>query len=259
MAERRLADAPGDEPTVVPDASELHPALAAELACSGWWRERAVELRRCAAAERVLTASRPPTATPGAVAPGAVGALEQRGEADRLVQMVAPLGSLDADRCARRLEWWTTRQGALVELRGDVASEAAVTARIAARGADWTVVVVDVLRLSSRSAASEALLSARVDGVSARELAARSARPLERSAQRTEELPRPLAALLASAVPDEALGPLEVDGDLLVVWLVDRQPPMPEDPALRRAATGELVDEALERASAGYASELGPL
>ena len=99
----------------------------------------------------------------------------------------------------------------------------------------------------------------REDGIAPGEIARRAGRPLEHHDLRRERVPAAMAALLSGAVEEEALGPLESDLGVHVLWLHERRLPSLEDPAIRQEAASELLAEALERAAAGRAHAVGPL
>jgi hypothetical protein len=134
-----------------------------------------------------------------------------------------------------------------------------VAGRIADHAADWIQFVFDSLCLPTRAAADEAVACAREDGISPEEIARRSRRPLDRLRLRRSQLQAGTAALLSGALPGEALGPLEVDGGVLVLWLHERRLPSPDDPEAQQRAASELLFEALDRAAGGRARAVGPL
>lgn len=251
----------GDVPQTTIPRSVLEPALVVDLACAGWWRRVADDAERYWSAGLLATA--------GSGSSGEARNLpcdarpcdsETDTRAGELAACLPLLGTLEAGWCAERLTVLRSRQQALAQVERAYGSESAVAARIADRAVDWMRLVFESLRLPTRTAANEALLCSREDGMAPMEIARRAAVALEHHDVRRDEVSTTIAALLSGAVPGQALGPLEVgDGGLLVLWLHERQAPSAEDPVVRRHAASELLTEALERTAAGRARELGPL
>lgn len=251
LAARALPAVPGD---ATAGAGELEAVLVVDLACSGWWKRVAGEATRSWAAER-LSGELPATGRTAGPDAEAV----SREDAGELVAGLGFLGRLEGDWCADRLAVVRMRRQALEAAESRYGSAEMVAERIADHAVDWLQFVFDEIRLPTRSAAQEALLCAREDGLDPEEIARRSRRPLERRQLRRDDLPHGIAAVLSGAVPGEPLGPIETEEGASVMWLHQRQPPSPSDPAIRRQAATELLEEALDRASNGLASTVGVL
>jgi len=260
---RSVAAKSPDEPLQTTSSDQaFQESLAIDLACCGFWRQVADAIvdywsagRLATGAARELGSAQTPedssAETRDASAP-------EYAVAEQLTRRLAPFGRLDVDWCATRLRVLRWRQRALEEARQRFSSDAAVTGRIADHGADWTQFVFDSLCLPTTSAANEAAICARDDGIAPNEIARRAGRPLEHVQLRRTELPVGMAALLSGAQPGEALGPLESGEGVVVFWLRERRPPV-DDPATRQEAASELLAEALDRAAAEGARTVGPL
>ena len=151
------------------------------------------------------------------------------------------------------------REHALEETARRCATPDAVEARILEHASEWTELRFDELLLPSREAANEALLCAREDSVGAPDLAARAQLPLLQLSSRNDALPVEAASLLEAAVPDQPFGPVALDGRWAVLWLRERHRPSLEDETTRAAASAELLEEALLRATKGLVREVGLL
>jgi hypothetical protein len=242
------------EATMSADAVEA--ALVVDLACGGWWQRAADEAERHWAADCLMAAEAGAEFSEGSDAP-------DRGDAEatakRLAALLPSLGTLDVEWCAARLEAQHLRHRALEAAERKYNSHNVVAGRIADRSADWVRLVFDELCLPTRAAANEAVLCSREDHMAPSEIARRAGRSLERRDLRRDQVPTGTAALLAGAVPDQPLGPLEKGDEMLVFWLHDRRMPSIDDPVVRDAAAAELLAEALDRAAAGRARPVGPL
>jgi hypothetical protein len=158
-----------------------------------------------------------------------------------------------------QLQLLQVRQRALEDVEQRFGSEAAVAARIAEHALDWMRVRFDDLCLASRSAANEAVMCSRDEGVEPSEIATRAGGELLQVDLRRDELAPTMAALLGGAIIGEALGPIESAEGFHVLWLESRRPPSPDDPESRAQARSELLGEVLDRALAGRVIRVGPL
>lgn len=236
------------------EATDLNAALAVDLACDGFWREMAGLMVRLWSAGRLLAecdgADGPSSTEAGGSGIAPVGAS---------VSELTFLGELDDRWGTERLGLLASRRRALELMEGRYADEALVAVRLRDRAADWTSFVFDEIRLPTRTAGQEAMLCAREDGLTPEEIARRSESALATYDRRREALHPEVAAALLGGLRGEAIGPV-ADGDgSLVLWLRERRPPSPDDPELRSDAAAELLEEALERVSAGHVRETGPL
>jgi hypothetical protein len=233
---------------------ELEAALTVDLACNGWWRKVADEAERYWAAGLLAGDG---FAEPDPAPSGEVATLQMT--AAQLAAALPSLGILDTRWCADRLCVLRSRQQALSEAEQRYSSDDAVAARVADHVGDWVRFVFDEIWLPTRAAASEAMLCSREDGLAPGEIASRANRRLEHHDLRRDRVPAAAAALLAGAMPGEALGPLESGDAVQVLWLCERRLPSLDDPAIRQDAVNELLAEALDRVAAGRAHVVPPL
>lgn len=241
------ARSPADPPDVSFDEGAFAPALVADLACSGWWRTVADEVERCWAASCL-----------SGVTQSDIGA-DLLTRAEELAARVRAIGTLDVAWCTTRLQVLRSRQSAPADAEQRFSSDGAVSGRLADHATDWMRLVYDELCLPTRAAANETVMCFREDGLSAGEIARRSGRELEHYDLRRDQVPPATAVLLGAGMPGELLGPLQASDGFHVLWLEARRPPSLDDPDARRAASAELLAEALARAAAGRARSVGPL
>lgn len=244
---------PEEAPNETVSEGDFEEALIVDLACSGWWARSAREATRLWSAERA--AARRGVAVPKSGPEG--DALASR--ATGIAESIPRLGLLDSRWCAERLAVFEQRRLAMSAMEAYCSDDERVSRRIADHDIDWISFVYDEVRLTNLAAAKEAVMCARDDGLKPEEIAARAGVPLERRNVRQDKVPSGVAAVLAGAVADEVVGPFEGDNAILVIWLEKRIPPSPSDPQTRKAAIVELLDDELERASAGKDREVGPL
>jgi hypothetical protein len=241
--------------------------LFSELACSGGWRIFSGTAVRHFAAEQLSLQDGP--ARPRSEArpePGdGTGGDSTGGEGNpvlplaEVLKVLQPFGAFDPAWCAERLEVLHSRARALDEIERQVRASDAVAARLEGVRSEWALFVYDELQLRSRGAAMEALSCSSADGLAAEEIAERAGSALTARRGRRQELPAGHAALLDGAARDEAVGPVENAGGFSVLWLCQRARPDGTDPEAVERAVGELVAEALDRASLGAVREIGEL
>ncbi|MHB1509805.1 MAG: hypothetical protein ACYCST_07280 [Acidimicrobiales bacterium] len=246
------ARSPVDVPELAISPDRVAEALRVDLACSGWWRRAADLLERYWAAVTVTGAPSPALSMKGRNP-------DLLAKAEEIVDRVRVIFALEPQWCLSQLQLLAARQLALAEVEQSVGSEAAVTARIVEHALDWMRVGFDELCLPTRSAAREAVMCSRDEGVEPREIAARAGGELLRKDLRRDQLAPAKAALLGGAIVGEALGPLESAEGFCVLWLESRRPPSIDDPESRAQATSELLGEVLDRVLAGRVTRVGPL
>ncbi|MEX2194021.1 MAG: hypothetical protein WD844_01930 [Thermoleophilaceae bacterium] len=161
----------------------------------------------------------------------------------------APLSALgvDPERARAMLDVLPARRVALDRLAERVATPQAVDERLRARQTDWLAVDFRVLALTEETAAREALLCVRDDGLALEEVAQLARAELTRERTVLADAPPALQAHLLSAGPGELVGPLERDGHLAVLIVDAKLSPSPGDPEVSRRARTELLDRALDR------------
>ncbi|MGD0441151.1 MAG: hypothetical protein ABSB52_11065 [Acidimicrobiales bacterium] len=221
-------------------------AFVVDLICGGWWRRFADLEIRLWAASKLL-------------GDGLDDAGDMSSETGLIIAMLDPYITLERSWYVEGLRKLRGRERALEESARRFANDEAVAARILEHASEWTDLRFAELLLPTREAANEALLCAREDGLSAADLAARSALPLLEVHARHDALPVAAASLLDGALADEPFGPVLLEGKWAVLWLRERHRPSLDDEATRAAASAELLDEALERAKQGLVREVSPL
>ena len=135
--------------------------------------------------------------------------------------------------------------------RAAAITEEGVQREIANRRLDWTRLELGALELADEGAAREAALCVRVDGRAIADVAADCGAPLERTSAYIGDTEGWLQPALLSAQPGELVGPVEHDGDFLLLSVEGRALPAASDPELRRRAEKALVDRAVKRALEG--------
>jgi len=222
-------------------------AFMVDLTCGGWWQRLADLAARLWAATKLA----------GNNLAGAD--IDLSGEKSRIAGLIEPLTAVDELWCAEGLRRVRAGERALEEAARRCAPPDAVAGRILEHANEWTEVRFDELLLPTREAANEAALCALEDGLEAKDLAARAAMPLLEHRTRHDLLPVEMASLLDSALTDTPFGPVSHDEQWAVLWLRERRRPSLEDEAVRRAASAELLEEALDRVSQGLVRRLSTL
>jgi hypothetical protein len=163
--------------------------------------------------------------------------------------------SVDAGRVTAIAGW----RAAYDDLRPRLATDAAVTQVVRQRELEWTSFDIEELVLGTETAAREALLCSREDGMEAEEILRRAGGRLEaRRARAGSLLPTVVAGLLAAPVGDGVTGPFRHTDGWSVIWLRDRRRPEVTDDDVRAEAADDLVREALDRELVGHLRWLGP-
>jgi len=163
--------------------------------------------------------------------------------------------SVDAGRVTAIAGW----RAAYDDLRPRLATDAAVTQVVRQRELEWTSFDIEELVLGTETAAREALLCSREDGMEAEEILRRAGGRLEaRRARAGSLLPTVVAGLLAAPVGDGVTGPFRHTDGWSVIWLRDRRRPEVTDDDVRAEAAADLVREALDRELVGHLRWLGP-
>lgn len=235
---------------------EIENALVVDLACAGWWGLVADEATRIWSAQRAQSGRGEPLEKR---ANGESREQSLESDAKRIAECLPILGVLEVDWCVGRLRVIESRRRALADLADACGEHAAIARRVEEHAVDWVEFVYDDLRLPNRSAANEAAMCGRDDGMSPEEVAARSGRELEHCMLRRDQIPTGIAAMLTGAVPGDVLGPFDEDDGVHVVWLHERRAPSADDPRTREVAIEEMLSERLDRAAAGKALVVGPL
>jgi hypothetical protein len=96
-------------------------------------------------------------------------------------------------------------------------------------------------------AAREAALCVRQDGMSLDEAAGLARVAVIDRTQRLDEVDKQMNGVLLATAPGELAGPYRIDDGFLLVEVLERSQPDPDDPQVRELARAELVADALER------------
>lgn len=217
-------------------AGDVASALRAEAICSGVLADCADELVRWHAGYE------------GAAAAAVAGAATL--DVDLLVTPASGLRELGRAELQRRVARLAALRAGYERFREVAISDAAVTARLAERRVDWTVVSGSELAFAREGAARETRLRVVHDGTPFAQVAADLA---EEPAARAIELgraPDGVGADLLAAAPGDLVGPWH-EGERWRVLSVDRRDDPMGSPGARDRAREEVLEELIERFSAG--------
>jgi hypothetical protein len=214
--------------------ADLQDAAAADGLCSGAFTRWAVALagRVAAVAGAPVTRSSPAPGTAPADGPP-----------------VDPIAGVALDWFPDWLEAdLRARAGHLLEIvtRFEAVSEGAITpsaleARLTEHYLDWMRVEVESVAWPAESAAREARLCIREDGMSLSAVAIASRRPLERGSFLLEQIEEGRRALILSARPGEPLGPVANGDSWDLLRVVSKRAATLDDPDIRRRAEAAVV------------------
>jgi hypothetical protein len=112
---------------------------------------------------------------------------------------------------------------------------------------DWVEVVSDRLSVAGLDAASEAALCLREDGLTPREVAARSGATLSEERLLLADAPPRVQAGLLAAGPGQLVGPLPEGGEQVLRVVRARRRPDADDPLWRDRAAALVFRRACER------------
>lgn len=152
-----------------------------------------------------------------------------------------------AEASAARLEHLVNLELAWRRFAADEATPEAIRAQIAASRLEWTRVAVRSAFLKELPVAQEAALCVREDGRDLAEVAAEAGAQLEEAEWYLGEVSDGLRERLLAARIGELVGPVAVDDGFVVVSVLDKQLPMPEDPDVRARAERVVLARAAER------------
>lgn len=128
------------------------------------------------------------------------------------------------------------------------ASEALASA-IDSHRLEWVVIDLDTIGFADESAAREAILCVREDGMSMRDVAAMSRHIVTRDSRLFEDLPADYRDRVLSAEPGSVIGPLELDGRYEVALVLARTAPTVQDERIADRARTLLLAQAGRRAA----------
>lgn len=139
-----------------------------------------------------------------------------------------------------------------------VVTEEAVERELASRLLEWTQVDCGVLATPDEGVAREAALLVREDGVDLAEVAARAGLELEERRLHVGGAQSIGASHVLAAQPGDVIGPLEIDGDFVLLVIFSRDVPSAGDPEARSWAEREVVARAIENEVRRRIRWLGP-
>jgi hypothetical protein len=243
------------------DRSRAIERLRVDAFCSGLWARSAQQ------AADWLTARRMGLAPPGTegMVPPAAGDLGQVAGSPQVgtqpaAAVAATLSASGVSVRSVRVEAITGWRAAYDTVRARVGSDAGITQTIRQRELDWTSFELEELVLGTETAAHEALLCSRDDGMALGDIQRRSGGRVEAHRSRADELPPSVAAeLLAAPVGTGVVGPFRHAQGWSVIWLRARHRPALADEDVRQKAAGALLRQALDREGVGHLRWLGPL
>jgi hypothetical protein len=138
---------------------------------------------------------------------------------------------------------------AFTTLTRRVASEDRMSEILEMNRLEWIRLDLDSLSFASESAAREAILCVRVDGLSLYDVGSLSRRSVARTSVMLQDIEPDRRAALLSAEPGVVLGPLVVDGRFDVSSLIMRTPPSLADPDVAARARDLAIELAVHRAA----------
>ena len=130
-----------------------------------------------------------------------------------------------------------------------ITSNGRLSQAVDANRLEWMRLELETVSFRSETAAREAILCIREDGLSLYDVAALSHRRVDRTTISLEEVDAPHRDQLLAAEPGRVLGPLAVDGRFDVTTLVRRTSPALTDPAVAARARQAVIDLALQHAA----------
>ena len=170
------------------------------------------------------------------------------GEADRLAEVAQyALGATLGVDCPERLAHFAEADEAFEVFRARVLTPAVIAAAVEARRLDWIRLDLAIARFASESAAREAVCCVREDGVALAEIAREAGATLTESRVLLAEAPAGLRSQLLGAEPGDLLGPLPVDGGLLLVAVHAKTLPDAIDPNVKQRAETQVLEGAVRR------------
>lgn len=156
----------------------------------------------------------------------------------------------------RRLEHLVALDGALSQLREEVAETEALEQCLASHRLDWLRLSGEELALTELGAAREARLLVREDGLTLTDVALRAGVPVHPRTVYLDDVPTDASAAFAAAAPGEVVGPWHQDERWRVLVLMEKKGPTLDDATLTQRATDELLAAVLQRHRAGRSERL---
>jgi hypothetical protein len=126
--------------------------------------------------------------------------------------------------------------------REQVVTPAALSARIAEHRTDWTRVDCHVARLADEGAAREAAIAVRQDGADLARVVAEIGQDTEDGIVFLDEMEPEIRDALLSARRGELVGPARIGDEFVLVHVLNKIPPVPDDPEVRERAESSLIE-----------------
>jgi hypothetical protein len=225
------------------DVEAIEAVIGAEAICSGVAGDLATRL-----AARAAVYVRAIEQGSGAVGEDEVGHLVS---SVRDTARVHGLTGASAGAGHERLEHLARLEAVWRRFVSTEAPPRAIQAAIAARYLDWFRVSVQSVRVRDIDAAREVALCVRDDGRELDDIAAEAGLALEWADWWIEDVEASLRDRLVAARSGDLLGPLAVDGGFLLVSVLAKRSPSPDDPEVQaraeRAALAAAVDREVSR------------
>jgi hypothetical protein len=162
------------------------------------------------------------------------------------------LAMRSAAETALRLATVLRLEAAFDTLVDRIASNGRLREVVDANRLEWIRLELDTVSFPNETAAREAILCVREDGLSLSEVAALSHRAVERTTMALEDIDPRHRDLLLAAEPGRVLGPLAVEDRFDIATLVCRTVPALSDPAVATRARQTLLDGALQHAARAH-------
>jgi hypothetical protein len=160
---------------------------------------------------------------------------------------VSALDAIEAGDLERRALRVAALAGEHERFCEEVADAEALERMLRRHRLDWQRYRFREAAFTAETAAREAALCVRQDGMSLDEVAGLARVAVVDRTQRLDEVDKQMNGVLLATGPGELAGPYHIDDGFLLVEVLERSPPDPDDPQVLELARAELVADALER------------
>ncbi len=246
-AEARHAIATGDGKTTHPPPAPPIPShddaalMHAEAVCSGRLEAWASKLAGRAAAHAAVEPVPVPVASGDHASP------------EEVAGRSAPNAGVDAlglppippDVRQARIAHLATLERSFHRYTDSVVTPEAIVAEVRARQVDWVRLDCEYVTVPAEDAGREVALSLRRRERTLDELAHEAGVDRQRRTLRVDAVAPDLGAALVSARPGEVVGPLRRDHGFLVLEVLAKSEPSPDDPEIREEAARQVLDRAV--------------
>jgi hypothetical protein len=170
-------------------------------------------------------------------------------------EVPAPLAAAVAHLAQTHAHWFSMQPAAEISCRlamvlliEGIAANGRLREIVDANRLEWMRLELETVSFPIETAAREAILCVREDGLTLYDVAALSRRAVGRKAVALEDIESEHRDRLLAAEPGRVVGPLAVDGHFEVTALVRRTPATLADPVVAARARQALVDVTIQRA-----------